>query len=299
MRQAFAVGVMNPGATIVEVTPDSPAAQAGLQAEDTITAINGQPIEAGQSLAELIRQHAPGDTLTLTVERPGEQAREVTVTLAENPQRAGAPYLGVRFNQFPRMGGGFPGRVFPGQPQPEGAVPGQPGQPMERAIVIRQITENSPAAAAGLAPDDLITAINGEPVRGPRALVERVAQSQPGDTLTLTVTRAGEQESREVTITLAENPDQAGATYLGVLIGGVNIIRSENGVDILEDMNQNFMMPGMGFEMGPFGFNFETPQPGRSPQFDVAPFEFQFEQLPPDIIKVAPCLDPANCGNTI
>jgi len=269
---------LRPGATIIEVTPDSPAAQAGLQPNDTITAIDGQPLEAGQSLSELIQQHAPGDTITMTVESAGEEAtRQVTVTLGEHPQRAGAPYLGVRFRPF-RQFGMMPGQPFPGVPQPGQPLPegGIPGRNLEPAIVVRQVTENSPAAAAGLQPDDLITAINGEPVRGPRSLVEAAAQGQPGDQLTLTVIRSGETESREVIVTLAENPDRAGSAYVGVMIGGVQIQRSENGVDILQDIRPSFP-PN-------FDFNFR-------------PFEFRFEAPP---IEVAPCLDPANCaGNTI
>jgi S1-C subfamily serine protease len=266
---------LRPGATIIEVTPNSPAAQAGLQPNDTITAIDGQPLEAGKSLSELIQQHAPGDTITMTVESAGDEAaRQVTVTLGEHPQRAGAPYLGVRFRPFPQFGM-MPGRPFPGQPGqplPEG---GMQEMNLEPAIVIRQVTENSPAAAAGLQPDDLITAINGQPVSGPRSLVDAAAQGQPGDQLTLTVIRSGETESREVIVTLAENPDRAGSAYVGVMIGGVQIQRSENGVDILQDMRPSFQQPG---------FNFR-------------PFQFRFEAPP---IEVAPCLDPATCaGNTI
>lgn len=61
-----------------EVQPGMPAAEAGLQPRDRIAALNGQPLETWDELAESISTR-PGEPVTLTVERGGSRM-DVTVT---------------------------------------------------------------------------------------------------------------------------------------------------------------------------------------------------------------------------
>ena len=86
------------GAFVVEVLPDSPAEQGGLQVGDVIVAVDGQQLDSGDELADLIAEYEPGDRVTLEVERSGDGSREVRVQLAENPDIEGQPYLGVRYS---------------------------------------------------------------------------------------------------------------------------------------------------------------------------------------------------------
>lgn len=74
------------GAVIVQVTPGSPAAQAGLQPRDIITQINGKPINSESALSQILSQLRPGDTITLTVVR-GTQTLQAQATLTEAPQQ--------------------------------------------------------------------------------------------------------------------------------------------------------------------------------------------------------------------
>jgi putative serine protease PepD len=69
-----------PGAQVGEVTSGSPAERAGLQQGDLVTAVNGSPVADATQLIVTIRSQAPGDTVTLTVERNGSTT-EVPVTL--------------------------------------------------------------------------------------------------------------------------------------------------------------------------------------------------------------------------
>ena len=74
-----------PGARVAEVTPGGPADQAGLQAGDMVTAIDGEPVGDSTSLVVAIRDNAVGDSVTLTVERAGDtQDIPVTLSAAEN-----------------------------------------------------------------------------------------------------------------------------------------------------------------------------------------------------------------------
>jgi serine protease Do len=70
------------GVTISNVRPDSPAAKAGLQGEDTITAVNGKPIKSGDELVNLISATRPGNKINLTFVRNGQQ-KEASVTVAD------------------------------------------------------------------------------------------------------------------------------------------------------------------------------------------------------------------------
>ncbi|HKV93206.1 MAG TPA: Do family serine endopeptidase [Candidatus Angelobacter sp.] len=74
-------GVKN-GVTISNVRPDSPAAKAGLQGEDTITAVNGKQIKSGDELVNLISSTRPGNKINLTYVRNGQQ-KEASVTVAD------------------------------------------------------------------------------------------------------------------------------------------------------------------------------------------------------------------------
>src|SRR5690242_20125895 len=70
------------GVPITNVRPDSPAAKAGLQGEDTITAVNGKPIKSGDELVNLISATRPGNKINLTFVRNGQQ-KEATVVVAD------------------------------------------------------------------------------------------------------------------------------------------------------------------------------------------------------------------------
>ncbi|WP_062069588.1 S1C family serine protease [Demequina sediminicola] len=65
------------------VTPGLPAAEAGIEPGDVITAIDGRPITQVDELVVAIRAQSPGDDVVLTVLRDGEQ-EDITVTLASS-----------------------------------------------------------------------------------------------------------------------------------------------------------------------------------------------------------------------
>ncbi len=69
------------------IVPGSPAAKAGLQAGDVITAVNGTPVASVNQFVATIANYAPGDTVTLTVNRNG-QNKQIKVTLGAQPASA-------------------------------------------------------------------------------------------------------------------------------------------------------------------------------------------------------------------
>ena len=73
-----------PGVLITQVAPGSPAAAAGLQTDDVITAVDGAPLDASQSLGGLIGKHKVGESVKLSVRR-GSQTLTLTATLVQRP----------------------------------------------------------------------------------------------------------------------------------------------------------------------------------------------------------------------
>ncbi len=69
------------GALVAEVSPGSPAADAGLKVGDVVVAIDDQPINGSEGLVGVVRDHSPGDKVTIVVVRNGEQVT-LTATLA-------------------------------------------------------------------------------------------------------------------------------------------------------------------------------------------------------------------------
>ncbi len=66
------------------VSPGSPAAKSGIQAGDTVTAINGTPIATSDQFIATISNYKPGQTVTMTIKRSG-QSKQVQVTLSNRP----------------------------------------------------------------------------------------------------------------------------------------------------------------------------------------------------------------------
>jgi serine protease Do len=72
------------GVAVVSVGPGTPAAAAGLQSRDIITAIDGAAVADDSAFAKIINSHKPGDTIDMTVVR-GQQTIHLKATLAERP----------------------------------------------------------------------------------------------------------------------------------------------------------------------------------------------------------------------
>jgi serine protease Do len=72
--------------------------------------------------------------------------------------------------------------------------------------LVDQPQTNSPAAKAGIKAGDIITAVNGTPIKDARALAQQIARATPGSSAKLTVIRDGTTETIEVM--LATMPKQ-------------------------------------------------------------------------------------------
>ena len=155
------------GAIVDSAQAGSPAAKAGLQAGDVITAINGTPVKDARDLARTVAMLPPDGAVKLDVLRHGE-ARTVSVTLAKMPneQQAsatqnetaaahGVPHLGLTV-------------------APANEVSGAGAQ----GVVVTAIDPDGPAAEAGLRSGTVILDVAGKAVGNAGDVVNALKDAQ-------------------------------------------------------------------------------------------------------------------------
>jgi S1-C subfamily serine protease len=69
---------------VAYVSPDSPAAKAGLQQYDVITIFNGKNVTTAEETINAIHESKIGDEVTITFVR-GNQTTTITVRLIQSP----------------------------------------------------------------------------------------------------------------------------------------------------------------------------------------------------------------------
>lgn len=75
---------------IEDVVTNSPAAKAGLKADDLVSFVDGEPVYSIKSFQEQMRKTRPGDTVRLEVRR-GDALQTIEMTVAEQPKRPTPP----------------------------------------------------------------------------------------------------------------------------------------------------------------------------------------------------------------
>lgn len=73
------------GVIVADVSDGGPADRAGMRAGDVITAVDGEPTPTPENFLAVLRPHKPGDTLTVTIRRPGQDERQVELTVTDRP----------------------------------------------------------------------------------------------------------------------------------------------------------------------------------------------------------------------
>jgi serine protease Do/serine protease DegQ len=125
------------GALVSQVVEGSAAEKAGLQAGDIVTAINGRPVKDAAGLRNTIGLLSVGDKVDIAVLRDGKP-RKVTAVIAERDAAAEARAAGSH--------AGLEGAELADAANGAG-------------VVIRSVTEGSPAAQRGLRANDIIIGV--------------------------------------------------------------------------------------------------------------------------------------------
>ncbi len=140
------------GALVDEAQADTPAAKAGIQPGDVITAVNGKAIKDSGQLAREISAMTPGSTVKLEVLRKGE-AKTFDVTLATMPNHREA-------NAGNEEGGSGATPHLGLSVAPAGEVAGAGA----KGVVVTNVDPDGPAAEHGFQSGDVILSVGGQSV---------------------------------------------------------------------------------------------------------------------------------------
>jgi serine protease Do len=146
------------GALVAEPQANGPAAKAGIEAGDVITAVNGTPVKDARDLAKQIGALSPGSTAKLTVWRSGGE-KTIALNLAEMPSqreaRLSSPDAGTPGgSEVPRLGLTL---------APSGQVAGSGSE----GVVVTEVDPNGIASEHGLKTGDVILEVGGKKVANP------------------------------------------------------------------------------------------------------------------------------------
>jgi serine protease Do len=171
------------GVLISEISPDGPAAKAGLEAGDIVTAYNGEAVESMDALRLKIAATEPGSAAEFRIFRNGE-SRSLSVEIGRlgepetgaSPEAALPETLGLNLQDLtpdlaPRLG-----------------LP-----PTVAGALVTGVDPTGPAARAGLRPRDVIVGVQGRAVDSVDALRTNLAEQDLARGVRLTVITGGRQ----------------------------------------------------------------------------------------------------------
>jgi serine protease Do len=177
------------GAAVVDVTPGSGAAKAGIQAGDIILSYNGQPLQQAADLPPLVGMTKPGSKVPVDILRNGKkQTLEVTVNEASRDQNA----VNNKGAMPPSGRSGSTALGLTVQPL-DNDTRKQLGLKSEQGVVIGDIT-GPVAVQAGLQAGDVILMVNQQKVGSVAEFQAATKEVKPGSTVLLLV-RRGDQSS--------------------------------------------------------------------------------------------------------
>jgi serine protease Do len=176
------------GALVAGITPDSPAARAGIQVGDVILAFNDQEVTTMKDLPKLVADTAPGEKTEVTVWRQGKQQNlEVSVARSKDITANAADAIPDAI-EGARLGVAL--APMTDELRQRYDVPGD----VEGALVV-EIEPGSAAAREGIQAGDVIIQAGGHPVSKPDDVVSAVRESNANDQdrVLLLVNRQGNQ----------------------------------------------------------------------------------------------------------
>ena len=173
---------------MAQVTPDSPAAAAGLEQGDVILSYNGQPIKELRDLTSKVADTDPGTSAEMKVWRDGKEmnvdveigktpGNDQVMAATEQPAQDNTPKLGVALAKLTPEAQ----RRWTCPTASEGAV-------------VTDVQPGSPAAEKGLQRGDVIVEVDHQKVTEPKTVADAVRDAaQRGDeTILLLVKHEGQ-----------------------------------------------------------------------------------------------------------
>jgi serine protease Do len=207
------------GAGVTQVMKDSPAEKAGLKKDDVILRFDGESVTSARKLSRLVSESSADQTVHLTISRGGAE-QEITATLSKH-NMANLLGAGIRDEMLrgiekdlPQLESGDGNFVFAFGGNRRIGVSTQALTKQladyfgakDGGVLITSVTDNSPAAKAGLKAGDVITAVDGEKVTSAGDVSRTINKKQDGE-VSITILRDRNTHTINLTPEKREQPN--------------------------------------------------------------------------------------------
>ncbi len=179
------------GALVADVTPNGPAAKAGIRNGDLITAFDGKPISDSHAVPRIVADTAIGKSVAVDILRKGHKLTvHMTVArLDEGPQPGPAPSKAPTKPKSKLSQLGLSLGLLDGDARQQFKLAGN-----VQGVLVTDVVPDSPAAEKNFRPGDVIVEVQNQPVRTPDDVMKRVdADTKAGKKVELMlVNRSGD-----------------------------------------------------------------------------------------------------------
>jgi serine protease Do len=180
------------GALISQVFPGGPAAKAGIQGGDVVTAVNGKAVDSPGALSRAVAATAPGGKASITYTREGKpHTAEIVVaerdeaSLAEGRTPGSGNDSGGGATDDSSSAVGL--TVAPITPEIAERLGIQQGE----GVVVTDVAEGSAAEAAGVQPNDVLVELQRRAVSSIQNYRQTAKNVKPGETVVFRIRRGG------------------------------------------------------------------------------------------------------------
>ena len=184
------------GAIVASVVPNGPAAKAGFEQGDVVTAIDGKPLEDSKDLVRRVGSDVAGSSSDFTIQRQG-QTKTIKVTIGARPDDRVASNEPATPSAMPAaataMGLGL-APVTPDARKTYNLADSVSG------VVITKVDPSSDAADKGLTPGDVVMKVGNRMVKTPQDVQAGVAEAAKGGRKSVLLLVAGQGGSRFVAV---------------------------------------------------------------------------------------------------
>jgi serine protease Do len=190
-------GKVGTGVMIESVETDSPAAKAGLKANDIVVEFDGERVRSSRQFARLVQETVPGRSVSLAATRDGQR-----VTLSVQPREAGGGFRFLDRLDGPAMkivptplpkSGTFPFTLFTAGQLGIGVSELSPQLGdyfgTKDGVLVTSVNDNSIASKVGVTAGDVITSLDGGSINDAADLRRRTQRLEPGDEFSIGIVR--------------------------------------------------------------------------------------------------------------
>ena len=184
------------GALVADPQKEGPAAKAGIESGDVITAVNGQPIKDARELARVIGGFAPGSAAKLDVLHKGK-SKVVSLTLGELPNAQEAKADADADRKGSTHGTDVPrlGMTVAPVDKVDGAS--------KEGVVVTKVEPKSAAADRGVKKGDVILEVAGKSVSKPGDVREALEAARTDKKSTVLMRLRSGEASHYIAVPLA------------------------------------------------------------------------------------------------